>query len=147
MRDNSYHNHGYHHYPSVQNHSAASQQSQYHMRGGDGGVVMKTPVLHYDNYYGPTDVGGGQHCHPVYGDIHHASGMYGLDCSGGLGDDLCGGMGSKLRKGKDDKICGVCGDRALSYNFDAISCESCKAFFRRNAPKGLVSLECLNNNF
>lgn len=38
-----------------------------------------------------------------------------------------------------DKICGVCGDRAIGFNFDAISCESCKAFFRRNAPKGLVS--------
>jgi hypothetical protein len=38
-----------------------------------------------------------------------------------------------------DKICGVCGDRAIGYNFDAVSCESCKAFFRRNAPKGLVS--------
>ncbi|GFR93494.1 vitamin D3 receptor B [Elysia marginata] len=32
-------------------------------------------------------------------------------------------------------FCGVCGDRALGYNFDAISCESCKAFFRRNALK------------
>ena len=40
---------------------------------------------------------------------------------------------------KEDKYCGVCGDKALGYNFDAISCESCKAFFRRNAPKGLVS--------
>ena len=46
----------------------------------------------------------------------------------------------KSRKNKEDKYCGVCGDRALGYNFDAISCESCKAFFRRNAPKGLVSL-------
>ncbi|PVD30396.1 hypothetical protein C0Q70_09662 [Pomacea canaliculata] len=45
----------------------------------------------------------------------------------------------KTRKNKEDKYCGVCGDRALGYNFDAISCESCKAFFRRNAPKGLVS--------
>lgn len=45
----------------------------------------------------------------------------------------------KIRKNKEDKYCGVCGDRALGYNFDAISCESCKAFFRRNAPKGLVS--------
>ncbi|XP_011310229.1 nuclear hormone receptor HR96 [Fopius arisanus] len=33
------------------------------------------------------------------------------------------------------KICAVCGDRALGYNFNAISCESCKAFFRRNALK------------
>ncbi|GLH05985.1 CSON000745 protein [Gryllus bimaculatus] len=33
------------------------------------------------------------------------------------------------------KICGVCGDRALGYNFNAVTCESCKAFFRRNALK------------
>lgn len=32
------------------------------------------------------------------------------------------------------KLCGVCGDRALGYNFSAVTCESCKAFFRRNAP-------------
>jgi len=41
--------------------------------------------------------------------------------------------------GGAEKVCGVCGDRAIGYNFDAVSCESCKAFFRRNAPKGLVS--------
>lgn len=46
----------------------------------------------------------------------------------------------KSRKNKEDKYCGVCGDKALGYNFDAISCESCKAFFRRNAPKGLVGV-------
>ncbi|ELU05476.1 hypothetical protein CAPTEDRAFT_119973, partial [Capitella teleta] len=40
------------------------------------------------------------------------------------------------------KTCGVCGDKALGYNFDAISCESCKAFFRRNAPKGLDYFKC-----
>uniref|UniRef100_A0A6P6XR86 Vitamin D3 receptor B-like n=1 Tax=Dermatophagoides pteronyssinus TaxID=6956 RepID=A0A6P6XR86_DERPT len=31
------------------------------------------------------------------------------------------------------KICTVCGDKALGYNFNALTCESCKAFFRRNA--------------
>ena len=45
--------------------------------------------------------------------------------------------------GGPEKVCGVCGDRAIGYNFDAVSCESCKAFFRRNAPKGLVSSRCL----
>lgn len=40
---------------------------------------------------------------------------------------------------KEQKTCGVCGDKALGYNFDAVSCESCKAFFRRNALKGVVS--------
>lgn len=34
-----------------------------------------------------------------------------------------------------DKFCLVCGDKALGYNFNAITCESCKAFFRRNAFK------------
>lgn len=33
----------------------------------------------------------------------------------------------------DTKICGVCGDKALGHNFNALTCESCKAFFRRNA--------------
>uniref|UniRef100_A0A7E4VB94 Nuclear receptor domain-containing protein n=1 Tax=Panagrellus redivivus TaxID=6233 RepID=A0A7E4VB94_PANRE len=33
------------------------------------------------------------------------------------------------------KICRVCGDKAYSYNFNVITCESCKAFFRRNANK------------
>jgi nuclear receptor subfamily 1 group I len=49
---------------------------------------------------------------------------------------------TRSRKNKEDKICGVCGDKALGFNFDAISCESCKAFFRRNAPKGLGYFKC-----
>ncbi|CAJ0583187.1 unnamed protein product, partial [Mesorhabditis spiculigera] len=34
-----------------------------------------------------------------------------------------------------NKVCRVCGDKAFSYNFNVITCESCKAFFRRNAFK------------
>jgi hypothetical protein len=42
------------------------------------------------------------------------------------------------RRAKDDKNCRVCGDKALGYNFNAVTCESCKAFFRRNALKDQV---------
>lgn len=31
------------------------------------------------------------------------------------------------------KVCVVCGDKSYGLNFNAITCESCKAFFRRNA--------------
>ncbi|KAF4532555.1 hypothetical protein B566_EDAN008479 [Ephemera danica] len=34
-----------------------------------------------------------------------------------------------------NKVCGVCSDKAFGYNFNAVTCESCKAFFRRNALK------------
>jgi len=37
------------------------------------------------------------------------------------------------------KVCEVCGDKALGFNFNALTCESCKAFFRRNALKNKVS--------
>ena len=53
-------------------------------------------------------------------------------------DDRPAGGGKKKTKSKDEKTCRVCGDRALGCNFDAISCESCKAFFRRNALKEKV---------
>jgi len=41
---------------------------------------------------------------------------------------------------RSDRLCVVCGDKALGCNFDAVSCESCKAFFRRNAFKESVRL-------
>lgn len=44
-------------------------------------------------------------------------------------NDNCNKLDGKI----DLKICGVCGDKALGYNFNAVTCESCKAFFRRNA--------------
>ncbi|CAG2109041.1 unnamed protein product [Medioppia subpectinata] len=43
------------------------------------------------------------------------------------------------------KICGVCGDKALGRNFCALSCESCKAFFRRNA-NNLNKYKCVFQN-
>jgi len=29
-------------------------------------------------------------------------------------------------------VCRVCGDRAIIINYGALSCQSCKTFFRRN---------------
>lgn len=57
-----------------------------------------------------------------------------------LQDEKCldspdSGIGQMVANQKKDKLCLVCGDKALGYNFNAISCESCKAFFRRNAHK------------
>jgi nuclear receptor subfamily 1 group I len=37
-----------------------------------------------------------------------------------------------------DLVCGVCSAPAHGYNFDQITCESCKAFFRRNALRSMV---------
>ena len=42
---------------------------------------------------------------------------------------------------KRKKICQICGDFSLGYNFGAITCESCKAFFRRNALR--LKVKCL----
>lgn len=36
-------------------------------------------------------------------------------------------------------VCGVCGDKAFFHNFNALTCQACKAFFRRNAKKRKVS--------
>ena len=44
-------------------------------------------------------------------------------------------MGTIVRKKPDGLICSICDGPAHGYNFDAITCESCKAFFRRNALK------------
>ncbi len=36
-------------------------------------------------------------------------------------------------------ICVICGNRAIGYNYDVLSCASCKAFFRRTADRNVVS--------
>ncbi|VDL93478.1 unnamed protein product [Schistocephalus solidus] len=51
--------------------------------------------------------------------------------------------GSFFVRHKNEKSCAVCGDHAVGYNFGAIACESCKAFFRRNALRPTVFLLCL----
>lgn len=40
---------------------------------------------------------------------------------------------AKIPKKVIDLICVICGDHAIGFNYDALTCASCKAFFRRNA--------------
>jgi len=49
----------------------------------------------------------------------------------------------KPSKKKVDLICAICGDRAIGFNYDAPSCASCKAFFRRNAYQPPVSFRLI----
>ncbi|CAF0897740.1 unnamed protein product [Adineta ricciae] len=51
-----------------------------------------------------------------------------------------------IKHRKLDLTCVVCGNVAHGYNFDAISCESCKAFFRRNALRLSEKLICRQKN-
>jgi hypothetical protein len=48
-----------------------------------------------------------------------------------------------VRKRSNGLMCSVCDGPAHGYNFDTITCESCKAFFRRNALKPNV---CVHDN-
>lgn len=117
-----------------------------HAVGGTGGripdvvdIKMDADVMMYGAGGHGVSMPNGGYCSPS----HNAS----IDSSpSSTQSSNCGG--GRSRKNKEDKICGVCGDKALGFNFDAISCESCKAFFRRNAPKGLVGsinhhIDCL----
>ena len=57
------------------------------------------------------------------------------------GEILDDGVLVKTEGGNNgNKVCSVCGDIALGCNFNALTCESCKAFFRRNALKAKVSI-------
>ncbi|CAF1528317.1 unnamed protein product [Adineta ricciae] len=51
-----------------------------------------------------------------------------------------------IKRVKDIPPCVVCGADAHGYNFDQITCESCKAFFRRNALKSMDKFRCRNND-
>ncbi|CAF3655025.1 unnamed protein product [Rotaria socialis] len=49
---------------------------------------------------------------------------------------------NSIWKKSDRLLCSVCDGPAFGYNFDAISCESCKAFFRRNGLRSGKKLQC-----
>ncbi|CAG2176838.1 unnamed protein product [Oppiella nova] len=43
---------------------------------------------------------------------------------------------------KNESKCQICGDNSCSYHFDAMTCSSCKAFFRRNALIKVDQFKC-----
>lgn len=45
---------------------------------------------------------------------------------------------SKSIRKSSEKKCLICGDQAIGYNYDVLSCTSCKAFFYRTANHDLV---------
>ncbi|CAF1257491.1 unnamed protein product [Adineta ricciae] len=49
-----------------------------------------------------------------------------------------------MKRRKADLTCVVCGGSAFGYNFGQITCESCKAFFRRTAFHPLEKTKCQN---
>lgn len=50
--------------------------------------------------------------------------------------------GNPRKRDRSDLICVVCHAPAMGYNFDQITCESCKAFFRRNALNNNGKFKC-----
>ncbi|PAA51481.1 hypothetical protein BOX15_Mlig019418g1, partial [Macrostomum lignano] len=65
-------------------------------------------------------------------DFAHSGGV------GSSGDGLGTVVRTRRRKAglpDDQRVCAVCAEPASGYNFDRLTCESCKAFFRRNALK------------
>lgn len=97
------------------------EDDEYRMRQRQGsafsGSYESADRNNNSRYYGSVDNG--------YGPDSVASAGYG-------GQQLA-------KKPRGELICVVCGAAANGYNFDAITCESCKAFFRRNAFRPLVS--------
>ncbi|UJR29829.1 hypothetical protein I4U23_017372 [Adineta vaga] len=50
---------------------------------------------------------------------------------------------TKMTKKLTDLVCVICGDHAIGFNYDVLTCASCKAFFRRNAQHQPDKLRCL----
>ncbi|XP_065342619.1 thyroid hormone receptor beta-A-like isoform X1 [Cloeon dipterum] len=80
--------------------------------------------------------------------MQHATGAYvgrgrRGGCSSAAKDSGQQGLSKSPTGHKPHRICGVCGDRARSLHFGGLSCDSCKAFFRRAVQSGTYkSFQC-----
>nr|CAH8871744.1 unnamed protein product [Trichobilharzia regenti] len=80
-------------------------------------------------------------------DSHFLSGFNELSQSCSRKHSLSGVVRTRRRKAgisEEERVCIVCGEPASGYNFDRLTCESCKAFFRRNALKPRDKIKACN---
>ncbi|CAF1216135.1 unnamed protein product [Adineta steineri] len=85
------------------------------------------------------DIYDGDYNQRSQNDIIHSSGS-------SISSNSTTTVNNGTRRLKDVPPCFVCGAEAHGYNFDQITCESCKAFFRRNALKSMERFRCRNND-
>ncbi|CAF1377768.1 unnamed protein product [Rotaria sordida] len=53
------------------------------------------------------------------------------------------GKSIKVRKKWIDTVCAICGNQGMGYNYNVLTCASCKTFFRRNLNEDVDKLQCL----
>ncbi|CAH8566212.1 unnamed protein product [Schistosoma turkestanicum] len=78
---------------------------------------------------------------------HYFSDFNELAQSSSRKHSLSGVVRTRRRKAgisEEERVCIVCGEPASGYNFDRLTCESCKAFFRRNALKPRDKIKACN---
>ncbi|CAF2776438.1 unnamed protein product [Rotaria sp. Silwood2] len=49
---------------------------------------------------------------------------------------------SNMSKKEINLVCLICGEHAIGFNYDVLTCASCKAVFRRNAQHTLEKIGC-----
>ncbi|XP_030613238.1 nuclear receptor subfamily 1 group I member 2 [Archocentrus centrarchus] len=54
---------------------------------------------------------------------------------------ICEVLTSQNEEDEEPRLCGVCGDLANGYHFNALTCEGCKGFFRRTIKRS-AQLQC-----